>query len=40
MKIDKIIKTSGNRYLPKGTIIIKDLTNKVSLPKVITDDAI
>ena len=40
MKIDKIIKTSENRYLRKGTIIIKDLTNKMSLPKVITDDAI
>ena len=40
MKIDKIIKTPGNRYIPKGTVIIKDLTSKMSLPKVIIDDAI
>ena len=40
MKIESIVKTSENRYLPRGTLIIKDLTSKMSLPKVITDDAI
>ena len=39
MKIDGIVKTSENRYLPRGTLIIKDLTSKMNLPKVITNDA-